>query len=158
MKFLPNAFIIFGFGGFFFKLRPCPKPCPVSPPAFTHTVPFRARAAIFGTVDHPVSDPMTDDQVTKLKICTTSAFKHPTNYWLWADMYFPGMTALIKWFSLFFDLKRERSLHLEVLKTLAQTVSVKREIEELQRVLIYFENFENFSKYPRVFCVFRSIY
>jgi len=49
MKFLPNTFIIFGFGGFFFKLRPCPVP----PPAFTHAVPFRARAAIFGTVDHP---------------------------------------------------------------------------------------------------------
>jgi hypothetical protein len=53
MKFLPNAFIILSFGGVFFKLRPCPKPCPVPPRAFTHAVPFRARAAIFGTVDHP---------------------------------------------------------------------------------------------------------
>ena len=90
--------------------------------------------------DGPIqlSDPLTDDEVAKLKMCITSAFKHPTKVDLWADPYFPGMAALLKWFSLFYDLKRERSLHLDVLKTLAQTESVKREIEELQRVRIYF--------------------
>ena len=37
----------------FFHTQNRAKIVPIVPPAFTHVVPFRARAAIFGTVDHP---------------------------------------------------------------------------------------------------------
>ena len=50
-----------------------------------------------------LSDPLTSAEVTKLKICIKSAFKYPRKLDSWADPYYPGMPALIKWFSLFFD-------------------------------------------------------
>ena len=55
----------------FFQTHNRAKIVPIVPPAFTHVVPFRARAAIFGTVDHPggIKDPRVPEcLVVRLKV------------------------------------------------------------------------------------------